>query len=232
MRNKFPGWLAASLALVLVGAAADRAAAQDRGADGDRTRAWALRLIERYDKNGNKMLEKEEQATLRGKPAGADLNSDQVITLNELVTHLSSDTHPQPAQSPSQPQPTPSTQPQPQPRADSKPAAAAETTGTEPRENRRAENERSSDEVDHARGAENRLIKAQGERKSLRFKTPAERLPDGLPGWFTSRDANGDGQVAMSEYSGSWSDRTAAEFIGHDLDNDGFITPQECLKGN
>src|SRR5687767_3333663 len=41
-----------------------------------------------------------------------------------------------------------------------------------------------------------------GERKSFRFKPAKERLPGGLPSFF-SRDANGDGQIAMHEYSRS-----------------------------
>ena len=61
-------------------------------------------------------------------------------------------------------------------------------------------------------------------RKSYRFKTTKERLKT----WqFASRDANGDGQVSMSEYSRVWSDRTAAEFQRYDRDNDGMITAKE-----
>jgi Ca2+-binding EF-hand superfamily protein len=61
-------------------------------------------------------------------------------------------------------------------------------------------------------------------RKSYRFKTTKERLPT----WqFASRDANGDGQVSMSEYSRVWSDRTAADFQRYDRNNDGMITAKE-----
>jgi len=55
-------------------------------------------------------------------------------------------------------------------------------------------------------------------------------MPSGLPSWFTSKDANGDAQVSMSEYSKSWNDRTAAEFQKYDRDNDGIITPEEAKK--
>lgn len=61
-------------------------------------------------------------------------------------------------------------------------------------------------------------------RKSYRFKTMKERLPN----WrFASRDANGDGQVSMSEYARVWTDRTAAEFQRYDHNNDGMITAKE-----
>ncbi len=62
-----------------------------------------------------------------------------------------------------------------------------------------------------------------------RFKSPTERLPRGLPDWFARSDTNGDGQVAMSEYSATWSDGKAEEFLRYDLNGDGFATPEECL---
>ncbi|MEX2091623.1 MAG: hypothetical protein WD971_03050 [Pirellulales bacterium] len=61
-------------------------------------------------------------------------------------------------------------------------------------------------------------------RKSYRFKSSKERLK---PWRFASKDTNGDGQVSMSEYARSWTDRTAAEFQGYDKDNDGLITAAE-----
>jgi Ca2+-binding EF-hand superfamily protein len=67
-------------------------------------------------------------------------------------------------------------------------------------------------------------------KRSYRFLAPAERLPKGLPDWFTQKDANGDGQISMSEYSSNWTDEAAAEFAKYDLNNDGVITAAECLK--
>ena len=63
-----------------------------------------------------------------------------------------------------------------------------------------------------------------------RALTPTERLPDGLPEWFARKDADGDGQVAMAEYSHVWNEETVAEFARYDLNGDGFITPAECLE--
>lgn len=68
-----------------------------------------------------------------------------------------------------------------------------------------------------------------GPRESYRTPTALERLPDEIPDWFIDKDADGDGQVAMHEYAGFWSDSTAREFAGFDANNDGVITPQECL---
>ncbi len=65
--------------------------------------------------------------------------------------------------------------------------------------------------------------------KSYRFRTPIERLPDDLPDWFVQKDADGDGQVAMAEYAIDWSTFRATEFVRYDRNNDGVITPSECL---
>lgn len=69
-----------------------------------------------------------------------------------------------------------------------------------------------------------------GSPSSHRFLTPTERLPKGLPDWFARKDADGDGQVTMAEYSSLWSDATARDFRKYDLNDDGVITPQECLE--
>lgn len=67
-------------------------------------------------------------------------------------------------------------------------------------------------------------------RRSYRALSPIERLPKEIPDWFLRADENADGQVAMSEYSSSWSDEKAAEFAALDLNGDGIITPKECLR--
>ncbi len=68
-------------------------------------------------------------------------------------------------------------------------------------------------------------------RKSIRFLSPQERLPSGLPDWFVRKDADEDGQVSMAEYArGGWSNALAEEFAKYDLNGDGIVTPEECLK--
>jgi hypothetical protein len=66
-------------------------------------------------------------------------------------------------------------------------------------------------------------------RGTGRFLSPKERLPRGLPDWFSARDANGDGQVSMAEYSSTWSEVSAQEFRTYDLNGDGIVTPAEVL---
>jgi hypothetical protein len=94
---------------------------------------------------------------------------------------------------------------------------------------------RGSDEQARGRDAESAAGGRPGRgtnRKALRFRTPLERLPKGLPDWFARNDANGDGQVQMSEYASTWTDSKAAEFRRIDRDGDGIITPSECLKAD
>ncbi|MEW4455847.1 hypothetical protein AB1L30_24475 [Bremerella sp. JC817] len=67
-------------------------------------------------------------------------------------------------------------------------------------------------------------------QETYRFLTATERLPKGLPDWFTRNDLDGDGQVMMHEYTSSWSESKVAEFDSYDLNHDGVITPKECLE--
>ncbi len=64
-------------------------------------------------------------------------------------------------------------------------------------------------------------------RKS--YLANAARLPDGLPGWFATKDADGDGQVAMSEYASTWNGALVEEFSKFDVNSDGVVTAQECI---
>ena len=50
----------------------------------------------------------------------------------------------------------------------------------------------------------------------------------GLPAWFTALDTNKDGQVSLTEWRKGG--RKRADFRKHDLNGDGFITPDELLR--
>jgi hypothetical protein len=69
-------------------------------------------------------------------------------------------------------------------------------------------------------------------RKSYRALTGKERVPTGVPSWFTERDGDGDGQIAMFEFESRWTPSAAAEFAKHDRDGDGLITAREALGGS
>lgn len=63
----------------------------------------------------------------------------------------------------------------------------------------------------------------------VRFLTPHERLPQGIPSWFINTDANLDGQVAMGEYTDKWNESVLKEYYQFDSNRDGIITPFECI---
>ena len=72
--------------------------------------------------------------------------------------------------------------------------------------------------------------KGFGDRKSYRAVPAAKEALAGLPDWFARDDADGDGQVTMAEFSSTWSDAVLADYNQFDLNQDGVITPQECIK--
>ena len=66
-------------------------------------------------------------------------------------------------------------------------------------------------------------------RGPARFLTARERLPKGLPDWFVEK-ANSDGQVTMADYTKNWTQDAVAKFDRYDLNHDGVITAEECLR--
>jgi len=71
--------------------------------------------------------------------------------------------------------------------------------------------------------------RGSNDRKSYRFLSSKQRLPEELPGWFSTRDADGDGQLTMQEHTGSSSAEKLRQFAKFDLNGDGFIVPREYL---
>jgi Ca2+-binding EF-hand superfamily protein len=58
----------------------------------------------------------------------------------------------------------------------------------------------------------------------------ARKLPEGLPGFFAEKDANGDGQLTMAEFSDDWNNEVIASFFSSDFNRDGIITAEEALR--
>ena len=65
---------------------------------------------------------------------------------------------------------------------------------------------------------------------SREMELRADDLTDVLPAWFFERDANGDGQIQMTEFAAEWDEDKLGEFEQLDLNQDGIVTGEELLK--
>jgi hypothetical protein len=68
------------------------------------------------------------------------------------------------------------------------------------------------------------------QRGNRKFFVPPSRLPQGLPDWFTARDADGDGQLTFGEFAPEGGQAAFEQFQRYDLNRDGVLTPAEVLQ--
>jgi EF hand len=184
------------------------------------------------------ILEPEEQGFLGSSAAGEDLNHDGKITIDEIVMHHSGG-----ATATATVASLPASA-----------AAATASTSTSSDSGRSGERDRehfrdggygrhdggpSSDSRSKTddpmakrvlTGTAGGTGKDADKRHSYRFSKATDKLPTGLPSWFTSRDTNKDGQVSMSEYSRSVSESMVSEFRRFDTNDDGIITAKEAAR--
>ncbi len=164
-----------------------------------RMRGQVQAILRRYDRNHNRVLEREEWAAMPGNPAEKDRNRDGKITIEELAYV-----------------------PSPREQWDRNRGGMGGPMGMGMGMDR---DERSDD-----RGNDRPSSAAERRRASYRFLMAHERLPQGLPDWFIDRDTDLDGQVSMSEFAEEWNDSVLREYLKYDANNDGVITPEECLS--
>jgi hypothetical protein len=196
-------------------------------------------LVKEHDKNGNMILEPDEQGFLGSSAAGEDLNHDGKITIDEIVMHHSGGTMATAAAA--SPLPTTTT---PSTSGTNDPARGGDRDREREHFSRYGRRDGDSGGDSHMKaddplakrvltgtaGGSGPTVKDGDKRHSYRFSRAADKLPTGLPSWFKSRDTNGDGQVSMSEYSRTMSESTVAEFRRYDSNDDGIITAKEAAK--
>lgn len=172
---------------------------------------WATALVVKNDKNGDMILQKEEQGFLGSSAAAEDLNHDGMITVDEIVMHHSAGV-------------TVSSQPK---------SSGTSTASTSSASGRTSDNRSKTDDAMAKRvlvGTAGGTGKDADKRHSYRFSKATDKLPTGLPTWFKSRDTNSDGQVSMREYSRSVSQSMVSEFRRYDANDDGMITAKEAAR--
>ena len=176
-----------------------------RGSSGEDPRLAGLlqSVYQRYDRNRNGVFEKDEWSSFRTDPSSADKNRDGKITRDEISAYL-------------------------QERYLGGSRGDGRDGGRDGRSSWYGRRDGGDDNQSERSGSSGGSGLA--DRQSYRIPTATERLPEGLPDWYARSDANGDGQVMMSEYAASWSQMVANDFRQFDLNNDGVITPNECLE--
>jgi Ca2+-binding EF-hand superfamily protein len=188
-------------------------------ADDPKIRSYATSMMKRYDKNGDGVLDKTEWSQMSGDPEKYDRNHDGKITLDELVDSLKNWNRPTDDSSAAKPAAVATS---------SRPAASSSApAGDAQAAAAGAQGGRNGGPGNRRDGANGRNSLASGGKHYL---SPKERLPEGLPDWFNSSDADGDGQVSMHEFASPLTDEKLAEFAKYDLNGDGFITADEVLK--
>jgi EF hand len=178
------------------------------------------------------ILQPDEQKALGSSAAGEDLNHDGMITIDEIVMHHSAGA-------------TAATPPAAGATSTASTSSDSGQSGDRDREHFRgggfghhdggstSDSKSKTDDPMAKRvltGTAGGTGKDADKRHSYRFSKATDKLPTGLPPWFTSRDTNKDGQVSLSEYSRSVSESVVAEFRRYDTNDDGLITAKEAAK--
>lgn len=189
---------------------------------------YAEKLVAKYDADLDRRLQEPEWRRMSGTPRLADLDGDGILTVEELAQRVASYSR----QRTLRLMPAREAATQPATAADA--ASDAEEGFSQTLEpplgdeaGKQAGDVESSASNPQAARAD-RSEKRNG-KKTKPFYVPPSRLPKGIANWFRERDANGDGQVSMVEYSSKWSQAEALEFARFDKNGDGIIAPEEAV---
>ena len=193
---------------------------------------YATTMIQRYDTNGDGILQQEEWEKMPGTPQAIDLDGDGQITKDELVWYLTHygqirTIHRTLFVDLSEPYKfdpknlrffTPAV-----PRTTAPPVALADIP------------ESSDDGVSDIMKANEQPIDEDAYQKLLEERlVPSARpyhvLPEhlkGVPTWFILLDKNGDGQISLAEFAPTLSRSRVILFHQLDKNGNGFIEPDE-----
>lgn len=187
---------------------------------------YAAKLVAKHDADLDGRLQEPEWRRMSGTPRLADLDGNGILTVEELAQRVASYSRQRtlrlmPARRSSDQAPLAS---------ESEPNSGEENSPTDTPTVDQVAVEPPS-EVAPALGppASGERNERRRDRKPKPFYVEPSRMPKGIASWFRERDANGDGQVSMVEFSSKWSQAEALEFARYDKNGDGIITPDEAV---
>jgi len=172
---------------------------------------YAARLLLRLDRDRNGLLEAGEWPPALGSFAAADTNADGHVSAAELAQWIWNRGRSHRLRPPPQPDET-------------APDGAAPGVGNGPRDRETPIPRGSSGAGNASPGGS-----APDLRQGKRFYVADPRLPQGLPPWFIERDADGDGQLTLSEFSSGDVSGIPGGFESYDLNHDGILTAEEYM---
>jgi hypothetical protein len=171
---------------------------------------FAQYIVRCYDTNQSGGLESDEWPSMRGKPEFADLNHDGLITVDEYAQYCADYGAGRAI------------------RLSILPGDVA--TGDALRDSSSSgDDSRSSDAAATADSQSGQPLEKQDRRRDTKYFAS---LPAGVPQWFVRRDADGDGQLTLSEYSPKLLRSEIDDFNRYDSNRDGILTVSEFLRAD
>ena len=200
---------------------------------------YAQAMLQRYDEDGDGILQQEEWKKMPGTPQAIDLNGDGQITQDELVHYLNDY-----GQRRSIRRTAVAATKQPEPyKFDPanlryfRPIWLQATTPAEGAEQTRFELEK-DDGIEKFIAKYGQTIDDEDVYRKLQeeVQIPARlyyAFPEhlrGVPAWFLLLDKDGDGQVSLAEFAPASSPEAMALFEQFDKNGNGFIEPDEVRE--
>lgn len=200
---KIPNVVVESTLEKLPEASAGESAANSSTSISPRITRYALHLLLKYDRNRDGLLQQDEWRSMHGHPESIDQNGDSLIGVDELSFWI---------------------------RDYGQQRRIGVPWGIDSNAPSPKNAEHSVPDADHSAVANEQDATIGKRRRDLKFFVPEKRLPAGLPDWFVSRDADGDGQLTAAEFSPSASSAELADFAKYDANGDGIVTAKECVS--
>jgi hypothetical protein len=170
---------------------------------------YAAKLMQQYDRDGDGQLNADEWAQMRGTPRLNDLDQDGMVSERELAERVAVYS---------------------QRRAVRLMPLSRELAGSGAG-GRTATASVPEPPNPFVPRPETPVV-SDATARAKKYYVRQAQLPQGLGEWFVDKDADGDGQITMTEFSARLTEVEASQFAKLDLNGDGVIAPLEFLRAN